>query len=443
MLHHLGTQHVEGNVLVIAPGDEDDLLLKGSQARDGAGGTGGDGIIVKPDAVIGTHQLDAVLHAVEGPGKGADGLVGHQALYRRNGGHVVFHIVDAGQADILRGHDLAFMAVPAGDNGVTPQKYAVFRLRLAAEIQGTARGAQGLLPGDGVVQVEDGGVPGLLVTENVLLGPDIFLHALVNVQVVGGQIGHHGDVRAVGHGHQLEAGQLQHGPVRGPDGIGLRQQGMADVAAHMDGVARCPQQLGDDGGGSRFAVGPGNGDDGAGADLKEYLHFGGDGAALGPGGLQLRHVGPQARGAEDHVLGKILKISVPQLELCPGSLQLAGQRAQLFPAAAVAGGDGDTLPQQQPQQGRIADADADNGHGSAPQPVNIFPQGHRMFLLIISNVSNLQIIPHSGAQFNHFRENRLTFRGGSGTIFVRVSQTVAGTRRKPVHEESPGSTGQG
>ena len=39
------------------------------------------------------------------------------------------------------------MAVPAGDNGVTPQKYAVFRLCLAAEIQGTARGAQGVILG--------------------------------------------------------------------------------------------------------------------------------------------------------------------------------------------------------------------------------------------------------------------------------------------------------
>lgn len=37
VLHHLGTQHIEGNVLVIAPGDEDYLLLEGAQARDGAG----------------------------------------------------------------------------------------------------------------------------------------------------------------------------------------------------------------------------------------------------------------------------------------------------------------------------------------------------------------------------------------------------------------------
>ena len=59
-----------GDALVLAPGDEDDLLCKGSQARDGAGGTGGDGVVVQPDAVTGPHQLDAVLHAVEGPGKG-------------------------------------------------------------------------------------------------------------------------------------------------------------------------------------------------------------------------------------------------------------------------------------------------------------------------------------------------------------------------------------
>ncbi len=86
---------------------------------------------------------------------------------------------------------------------------------------------------------------------------------------LGARIGHHGDVGAVGHGHQLEAGQLQHGPVRGPDGIGLRQQGMADVAAHMDGVSRRPQKLGNNGGGGGLAVGAGDGDDGAGADLEK------------------------------------------------------------------------------------------------------------------------------------------------------------------------------
>ena len=346
MLHHLGTQHIEGNVLVIAPGDEDHLLLEGAQARDSAGGTGGDGIVVKPDAVIGAHQLDAVLHAVEGPSKGADHVVRHQTVHRRNGGHVVLHVVDAGQADVFGGHDLAFMTVPAGDHGVTPQKHAVFRLCLAAEIQGAARGMGGQLPGDGVVQVEHGDVAGLLVAEDVLLGPDVLLHALVDVQVVGGQVGQHRNVGAAGHGHQLETGQLQHRPVGGPDGPGLGQQWVADVAAHMDGVARRPQKLGNNGGGSGLAVGAGDGDDGAGADLEKDLHLGGDDAAPGPGGLQLRHVGPQARGAEDYVLVQALKIPVAQLQHGSGGLQLLRQSAQLRPVAAVAGCDGDALPQQ-------------------------------------------------------------------------------------------------
>ena len=314
--------------------------------------------------------------------------------------------MDAGQADVLRGHDLAFMTVPAGDHGVTPQEHAVFRLCLAAEIQGAARGMGGQLPGDGVVQVEDGGVPGLLVAEDVLLGPDIFLHALVDVQVVGGQVGQHRDVGTAGHGHQLEAGQLQHGPVRGPDGIGLGQQRVADVAAHMDGVSRRPQELGNNGGGSGLAVGAGDGDDGAGADLEKGLHLGGDDAAPGPGGLQLRHVGPQARGAEDHVLVQVLKIPIAQPQHGSGGLQLLRQSAQFRPVAAVAGCDGDALPQQQTQQRRVADADADNGHGLASQRGDIFLQSHRMNLLIVSDPV---IIPHSGAGFNQFPQKSVDF----------------------------------
>ena len=55
--------------------------------------------------------------------------------------------------------------------------------------------------------------PGLLIAEDVLLGRHILRHVLVDVQMVGGQIGHHGDMGAAIHGHQLEAGQLQHRPV--------------------------------------------------------------------------------------------------------------------------------------------------------------------------------------------------------------------------------------
>ena len=145
---------------------------------------------------------------------------------------------------------------------------------------------------------------------------------------------------------------------------------------------------------------------GQGQTWKKDLHLGGDDAAPGPGGLQLRHVGPQARGAEDHVLVQVLKIPIAQPQHGSGGLQLLRQSAQLRPVAAVAGCDGDALPQQQTQQRRVADADADNGHGPASQRGDIFLQSHRMNLLIVSDPV---IIPHSGAGFNQFPQKSVDF----------------------------------
>ena len=38
MLHHLGAEHIKGNVLVVAAGNQNYLLMEGAQTGDGAGG---------------------------------------------------------------------------------------------------------------------------------------------------------------------------------------------------------------------------------------------------------------------------------------------------------------------------------------------------------------------------------------------------------------------
>ncbi|SCJ64725.1 Uncharacterised protein [uncultured Blautia sp.] len=57
-------------------------------------------------------------------------------------------------------------------------------------------------------------------------------------------------------------------------------------------------------------------------------------------------------------------------------LQLVPQGPQGLPGFFVAGGDANAPLQQQPDQGPVADADADDGHGLVPQRVQIFLKLH-------------------------------------------------------------------
>ena len=204
--------------------------------------------------MIGPHQLDAVLHAVKVPGKPPDHLIGHQAVHGGDSGHVVLHIVNARQANILCGHNDLFPSVMAADDFLAPQEHAVCRLLPAAEIAHVPRGPGPLLPGDGIVQIKNGHIPGGLIAEDILLGRHILLHALVHVQMVGGQIRHHGNVGAMGHGHQLEAGELQHRIVLRVHLVCPAQEGISDVAAHMNGFPGGLQELCNDGRGGGLSV---------------------------------------------------------------------------------------------------------------------------------------------------------------------------------------------
>ena len=142
--------------------------------------------------------------------------------------------------------------------------------------------------------------------QDVLLGVDILLHVLVDVQMVGGQVGHHRHVRALPHGDQLEAGELHHSAVLRLDGPNLRQQGLADVSTQVDVFPLGLQQLCDNRGGGGLPIAASDGVDFAGAELEEDLHLAGDSGAPGPGSLQLWEMIAHARCAENDILVKIL-----------------------------------------------------------------------------------------------------------------------------------------
>ena len=202
------------------------------ESRDGASGTAGDGVVIISDAVQLPHQLDAMLHAAEGLRHGPDVLRGGVALYRADGGHIIFHVVDAGQQNI-----------PARQNGraveidcVALQPDAARRLGRPGEELHRAGRTIRKATGDVIVVVQHQFVALVLEAENLLLGMDVFVHILVDVQVVGGQIGHHGHSGGMGHIHQLEGAEFHYRQIVRLHLPCQRQQRLADVAADPDGL---------------------------------------------------------------------------------------------------------------------------------------------------------------------------------------------------------------
>ena len=161
------------------------------QARDGAGGAGRDGVVVVFHAVQFAHKLDPVLHAGERLRYGVDVRVCGKTLDSTGRSHIVFNVVDAGDADVGSLHNGGIVAV----NGVAVQPHAAFRAAKAGELLDCTRSALREAVGDGVVHVDDELAGPALVQVDVLLGGDVLGHILVDVEVVRREVRHNGDVR--------------------------------------------------------------------------------------------------------------------------------------------------------------------------------------------------------------------------------------------------------
>jgi len=286
-------KHVVGDVLVVAAGDQDYLFREAAQTRNGAAGAGGDGIVVEPHAVLHPHQLNAMLHAAEGLCDMTDGLVGHQSLHYGDGGHIILYVVDAGNENVLDGKN--FSPVPA-DNAVFD---ADIGHALAGEEPGGAVAPEG--GGDVIVGVQHQKAVLALITENVLLGIHILLHVLVDVQMVGRQVGDHCPLGTALHVHELEGAKLHYGEIRFLHLPGKGEQGRADVAPQPDGFPLRLQHFRNQGGGGRLSVGAGDADDPAGADFEECFHLGGHLRAPAAQGFDGGIVGVHSRGAEQDI----------------------------------------------------------------------------------------------------------------------------------------------
>ena len=120
----------------------------------------------------------------------------------------------------------------------------------------------------------------ILIKNDIPLCFYVLLHVLVDVEVVGREVGHDRDVGALAHGDQLEGGQLHHADIIGRNSLDLGQEGLADIAADMDGIAVGSEHFGDDGGCRGLAVGACHRVDLARTDVEKDLHLGADGHAL-------------------------------------------------------------------------------------------------------------------------------------------------------------------
>ena len=98
--------------------------------------------------------------------------------------------------------------------------------------------------GERVVPVQHHLLAAVLMDKEILFRRDILLHAPVDIQMIGRQIGDNRNIRTGVHGHQLEGGELQNRHVAGLDGLDIRQQRPSDVAAQVYPItSRFPSAL--------------------------------------------------------------------------------------------------------------------------------------------------------------------------------------------------------
>ena len=319
-----------------------------------------------------------MLHTAEVPGDITDVLVGDKSLDRKDRRHVIFHIVQAGDQDVL----LPQQRFSPAPNHAVLKINAVFHARLPREPLDLPLGFRRKARRDCVVPVENERVIRTLAQENILLGIDILVHVLVHVQMVGRKVRHDGRVAAGMQIHQLEGAELEHSDVRGAHFLGAIQKRRADVAANPDAMSGAAQQLGNECGRGRLAVRAGHTDDPARADLKKCLHLRRD---LRARSAQYRKLGlcrMQTRRAEGHIAGKSLEVAIAQMQLRAHALQLENLRIQLFARRFVAARDLRAVLQQQAHQRTVAHAETEHQHALAAQFLEIFMkcQTDRLFL---------------------------------------------------------------
>ena len=306
-----------------------------------------------------------MLHAGEGAAHLLDGLNGHFTPDGGGSGQQVLDVVQAAQLDVFLGEEGGHNAVLGhAEHSILPQERAVVGGVQAGKPDLPAL-AVGLHPAGDIVLVAQHFAAGRhLMEQDVPLGVDVLLHIFVVVEMVGRHVGHDGDLRALVHTDQLEAGQLDDRHILGSH---LRQHGQqcrADVAAQMDFAPGGLIELGDQGGGGGLAVRAGHAHDLTGAEIKEELDLAGDHGTGGDGVLQRLLEILETGCAQDDILPlETIHVVLAEAQADSQTADGIGVIAKVVYAVLfIAEGHDGTKPHKLLDQGLVADTGTDEGN---------------------------------------------------------------------------------
>ena len=83
----------------------------------------------------------------------------------------------------------------------------------------------------GIVSVQDGDIIYMLVLEDVRFGGSVGSHSFMSIQMVGGDVEYHRDMRGNIHQFQLEAGKFNYSPIFGLNIFQVLDQWESDIPA--------------------------------------------------------------------------------------------------------------------------------------------------------------------------------------------------------------------
>ena len=180
-----------------------------------------------------------MLHSAEGLCHLYNVFGGYKSHNGRNCRHIILNIVFPRNTNVPLVHYKGIIPVIGRINiAFFIAKYAVFHLVHVAEEKAFSLNVLFKAACNVVFKIEGGTAVLALVGNNVSLCVDIFLHILVNVKMIGRNIGHNRGKRTFFHGNKLKRGKLDNGIIVLVHSVNLIKQRRADISAEINFLTR-------------------------------------------------------------------------------------------------------------------------------------------------------------------------------------------------------------
>ena len=159
---------------------------------------------------------------------------GDNTPYRIDCCQVVFHVVHAGDTNIILMDDRRIFSVfGIAQHAVLAKVSTERRLCLTGKSRQCSAYHRCQFHGRCIVLVQNGSGECILVCQNIRFCVDILFHCAVYIQMVRCNVGDNGNIGRLAHRKQLEAGKLYHCHIVFPDLFDDRKQRAADISALM------------------------------------------------------------------------------------------------------------------------------------------------------------------------------------------------------------------